>query len=562
MQVGAHGGVGGAKVGGGMGMKVELVEENDDGEDFAVSKRRYRGTDWYLIKTANDKKFYYHAGTNASTWEKPLDLPKKGDNEVNGNHEVEVGGSGLDGQGKEEERSESSDDSSDEEEEEGGKELTPAQQLLKAVSDFEALLAEKKIRSFTPWEKALPLLIQDRRFTALPMGDRRRMYDVYMKKLVETERVEKKDELKTKMGAFKEVVESHAHLIEEGTNLNDFLLMRDERGTRIRYLPATKALDTPNLLVAFNSAADPIKKRRREGKARVEQGVVSLLTESGVEGHARWEEWEKNVMRKVKEIENEGYRMSRAEAEALFRQHCASIRHRKDERQLKREREEDILRQREKAVRREMMRDEKERERTREKVAREEAEMILEGLFAERIQTVAIDFDQALSIVKKDVRYTSAMDMLSEAEKEAVLNRRLRKLKKEAVASFHRILQRLTEGEFWLPFSSVRSSLDGVLKKEQDMTREEMARAIAMKAPRLTLPSSEWEGAYSEWVEVEEKAAKAALFNLLDEKRVVSRQDIEKIGSLVKGDPRYRRLDGMAEVRERWVEEALAGRRQ
>jgi hypothetical protein len=124
---------------------------------------------------------------------------------------------------------------------------------------MKSLLREKNISPFAQWEKELPKLAFDPRFTVLPLVERKIVFESFVKNRLEEQRLEKRAALKAKQDAFHQLLDEE---LAKGTIQP--LISFEEAKRILRNDPRALGLDIKEREAIFKEKMAPLRKAAEE----------------------------------------------------------------------------------------------------------------------------------------------------------------------------------------------------------------------------------------------------------------------------------------------------------
>eukprot|EP00096_Caligus_rogercresseyi_P010706 TRINITY_DN3996_c0_g1_i5.p1 TRINITY_DN3996_c0_g1~~TRINITY_DN3996_c0_g1_i5.p1 ORF type:complete len:1041 (+),score=429.16 TRINITY_DN3996_c0_g1_i5:114-3236(+) len=167
--------------------------------------------------------------------------------------------------------------------------LVPLETRMKHFRD---LLTEKEISAFSTWEKELHKIVFDPRYLLLTSKERKQVFDKYVKERADEERREKKNRLREKREAFKELLKDAK--IHGKSSYSDF---SGRHGKDERYRGIEKSRERESL---FNEFIIDVRRREKEERAAkrevTRKDFFSLLRScSSIDRHSYWSDAKKSI---------------------------------------------------------------------------------------------------------------------------------------------------------------------------------------------------------------------------------------------------------------------------
>ncbi|GMK59574.1 hypothetical protein CspeluHIS016_0801800 [Cutaneotrichosporon spelunceum] len=421
-----------------------------------------------------------------------------------------------------------------------------------------ALLMEKEISPFAPWEQALPLFINDPRYVLLPsMKERRDVYEEYC-------RTVRTDPEKDYRALMREEVTSTR------TRFDDFRrkFKKDRRFWSF-------GRDDREREKAFKVHLRELGERKRADAERAEKDFLELLSEADIAPNEEWSQAKKAVSHDPR-YDAVGSSSLRAE---LFATHLKKLatevdRNPEDAATLrareKKERQEASLAQRQNAVRAHQAVIGEEANKARRSAGREEGERLFGSLLVDVVRSDTT-WEDILPILQQDRRFTHPA--LRDGDRRRLFEghvERIRETKADALSSL------------FAQHATLETSFADIYEKIAD-------DALVQ---RLGLGAGALEERFSAWRHAREAAARAEFYDLLRENNFVDfwgrmrnkvldeaatkvkqdedeveegmdvttlakQVDLAEIKTILRRDQRYRQFDHVADQREMWLREYL-----
>lgn len=420
----------------------------------------------------------------------------------------------------------------------------PNEEQQQQIEQFKDMLREKKLTPFSKWDKELPRLCVDPRFKVLPRhGDRRAVFEAYVKNILNEERAAKRARAQAAKEGFERLLEEVRATLTADTKWSDFE-RTVEADPRFKAMGETSA-DRKERRALFDAAVAPLRQAKEKGAQEAHRAFWELLEETpDIVPDSRWSK----VKRLLEGDPRYGAVGSSHEREELFGEYLGSISDAVRKRQRMASAEE-RLKEREREVRRRREKEEREMDEQRSKVRLEEAVAHFEALLSERVKHHDASWRESKPALSGDRRYSSPL--LTSEQKEALFRKHLQKLMTDRLVQFKGLLaetEKIHMASSW-----------------------EDARELIQDDPRWSrVPDdSERKKLFLEHVrELHERATQDFLM-LLDETNketmaisaTTTVADWPKIEHLVRGDKRYRTFSVRPEERVRLLEAYIAGDR-
>lgn len=158
------------------------------------------------------------------------------------------------------------------------------------MSQFRALLEEKKISAFSTWEKELHKIVFDPRYLLLTSKERKQVFEKYVKERADEERKERKQKAKEVKDKFRELLEE-----SELNSKSSFSEFTKENGKDPRFKAVEKSRDREDL---FKDFLVDMKKREKEEKEEkrksIKKDFKAMMKECDeIDHHSRWSDIKK-----------------------------------------------------------------------------------------------------------------------------------------------------------------------------------------------------------------------------------------------------------------------------
>ncbi|XP_074273616.1 pre-mRNA-processing protein 40C isoform X2 [Silene latifolia] len=369
--------------------------------------------------------------------------------EINGTKTIEATVKGLQSDGGKEKQRDCedgnmSDLSSDSEDEDSG----PTKE--ERVRQFKEMLKDRGVAPFSKWDKELPKIVFDPRFKAIPTyGERRSLFDHYVRTRAEEERKEKRAAQKAAVEGFKQLLEEAKEGFDVSTDYHTF---KKTWGNDPRF----EALERKEREAFLNERLFALKKVAEE-KAQAERTAIitnfkSMLRErEDITSSSRWS--------KVKDVIREDARykaVKHEEREAVFNEYISELKATDDEAEKSKRREQEKLKEREREMRKRKERDEQEVERVRSKVQRKEAVASYQALLVEKIKDPQASWTESKTKIEKDPQGRASNPELDESDLEKLFREHVKMLYERCAHNFKALL-----AEVITPEAALRETEDG-----------------------------------------------------------------------------------------------------
>lgn len=514
------------------------------------------GTEWVVVRTDDDKTFFFHSKTKKSFWNTPDELkgvaipeprpedriePKKAeepviekrvadDNEDPIAKRLRLGGASP----------------TLEEMQYATGILKPVPVKEQPISDampedalfldpherlliFIEMLRDKKISAFSSWENELPKLQADSRFTFLPPKERRPVFDDFLRSKVEEEKVERRQKLaKTK--------ELFMNMLAEVklTKTSTFSEFAEKCKHDYRYKAIEKMIEREQLF--------------KEHMANVRKGIVAVVTkqpETAKEAYLsllKEQKLEKgSSWRKTKEIIQTDPRYQAvekdSEREKVFRDFVVALGKSK----------EDAIKQREEEVRRERQEVLKDMDYGLEQLRQDDAVQLYKSLLVEYVKSTDTSFREASRAMHSDVRYDTVSNGLSREDRERVYTEHRDELKSKRRKAFQALIDEN-------PYITLTSSWEEARDLIQDDPRFErfghddagrLSEFKAYQKDRIETAKTQFRHLLYETKSITHKT----LDTIRDPSNPERKNHLKEILQALENDKRYHVLEGLADDR-------------
>lgn len=470
-------------------------------------------------------------------------------------------------------------------EEEAAKKVFSASQAVKVAPEegralFKALLYEKNISPFSPWELALPQFVNDPRYVLLgSMKERRDAYEEYCREAGRARRlnkpvpvaVEKADPERDFRALMREEVTSTR------TRFDDF--RRKHKKDRRFY---SFGRDDREREKAFKVHLRELGERKRADADRAEADFYELLKETrGVVSTSEWAVVKKDISGDAR-YDAVGSSSLRAE---LFANYLKKIGEevvdetpeQAAERKLRerKEKQEASLKDRASKVRDQQAKVSEDVDKSRAGAGKEEGERLFGSLLVDVVRDHEMTWQDALPILRQDGRY--AHPSLREGDKRRLFENHMARLganKSNALSALFASASPSLDTRFDEVYAKISEDpLVVRLGLGPDTLRERYdtwakGRDVTARAELNTLLA---ENSFVEfWGKMRKKTLDEAAAKIKDEDIesgdeeaeadiiALARQvDLDEIKTILRRDKRYRQFDHIPEERERWIREYL-----
>ncbi|CAG8455595.1 11474_t:CDS:10 [Ambispora leptoticha] len=577
--------------------KEKKKKEKAKGKNVFIP-RQIGETSWYIVKTTEGNEFYYNSDTKQSVWEVPeevadevkkikeQELIEQSKVSENGGSKRKINETEEDNAGEDpslkkargtEEGHEGTELTADdiayqlqfmeEEELDGTEEAENNHDINTRIEgeNFNSLLKDMNVSPFAVWEKELPRIIHDPRYTIIStLKQRKEIFDEYCKEKVVEMRAEKKKKAKTRSAQeeFEKLLEDEVSL---GTHWDDFR-RKFKRDPRFKGYDNEKDKEK-KFREHVKYLKDKEAKKRKAQQKRAEKEFIELLQETReIQYDSSW--------RKVKRIIDEDHRYEALESEdreRLFREYCRKLEAEDEEEMAKREeerkqkerktREEASLRKREAEVRRELSFHNRSKDLVKKTALHDEAVLEFQGLLIDMIRSHQVTWEEKRPELERDPRFHN--ESLALADKISLFEDHLTDIYQKRLKAYHELLdQHVKLDTTWVELQSiVKDDPRAVRLSKQESVLEPLFEKYLES--RIQKATAEFKQLLHEnqFVEYRARMVKLSEDGATDEtgagKEKAPGLTIEEIHDVLKDDQRYLILNPMPELRETIIKEYL-----
>lgn len=503
--------------------KLEKLKVQD--KTRPVSSTPVEGTPWCVVWTGDGRVFFFKPSTRTSVWEKPDDLKGRSDVDKMVSNPPEVVQALKSAESPTKKSKSDSDKSSQDSSINSKNDVESKVNLMKdsameaelraareravvpletRITQFREMLSEKEVSAFSTWEKELHKIVFDPRYLLLTSKERKQVFEKYVKERADEERQEKRNKMKMRREAFRQLMEE-ANLSTK-TSYNEFSSKncKDER-----YKNIEKSREREGL---FNEYMIELRKQEKEEKAlRREQArkqFIELLKEhSEIDRHTRWPEIKKKLdhdsrykavdsstlredyfidyirilkderkkekerehkekdkhshkrdKRDKEEKESSSTKTDSKQDEKSPEKQKEELRDTKESKDSKEARIEASLKEREKEVQRTLAVHLKHRENEREQHKHDEAVVHFNALLADLVRSNDMSWKEAKRQLRKDSRY-ELLDPLDSEEKEKLYKVHVEELSKRKKEKFREMLNEISNLNLDSSWKEIRKSI-------------------------------------------------------------------------------------------------------
>ncbi|CAG8636049.1 6000_t:CDS:10, partial [Acaulospora morrowiae] len=424
------------------------------------------------------------------------------------------------------------------------------------ASRFKSLLREMEVSPFAMWEKELPRIIHDSRYTLIPtLKQKKELFDEFCKERVIELRAEKKKVLSEK--------DEYLKLLEEETSYRshwDSFRSSFKRDPRFKNFSEDKEREK-----LFRKHVKDLKEkeaeRKREQQKKAVEDFMKLLRETReIESDSSW--------RRVKRLIDDDPRyeaiQSSTQREELFREYCKKLeaedveemaRKEQERKQRERkEREEESLRNREAQVRNERKNQYYDRNMVKKKMMREESIREFRTLLIDLVRTHETIWESKKSDLARDHRFNG--EGLEDADRERLFNEHIDGIYQNRLKSYNQLLEKHVKLDTtWLEvYPIVKEDPRAVrLSKDEAQLEKLFNDHMKMKLERVKeefrdlLKENQFVEYRARMVQLSENGAKDETGA---EKEKARKLTLEEIHDVLKDDTRFLILNNMPEVRD------------
>ncbi|KAI9209178.1 uncharacterized protein BJ171DRAFT_110739 [Polychytrium aggregatum] len=344
---------------------------------------------------------------------------------------------------------------------------------------FMSLLRDLDISPFSTWEKELPKIIHDDRYTVLPtLKERRQTFENYCKVRVVEIREERKTQAKDSKESFLKLLQEHCSY----RSTFDEFQRKHKRDPRFSGVDAKEreSLFKDHIKALRDSELDRKRQETKEAKDR----FMELLRDTDEIRHDS--EWYK-VKRLIQDDRRYQGVLAMHEREAYFQEYIKELvaadetlrvkKEKEAKERQRREREEASLREREAQVRRERGRFERERREQLSTLRRDEAIQLFKGILTDSIRSHKTHWSDKVTALERDPRYQQISRALPERDQKEMFYDHLDAIFQKRLQSFHRLLEETIKySTLTLPFAEllpmIRNGSETERLELQDLEKE------------------------------------------------------------------------------------------
>ncbi|GAQ86364.1 Pre-mRNA-processing protein [Klebsormidium nitens] len=401
-----------------------------------VAWERIDGTDWHLVTTNLDSKYYYNTTTQETSWQVPAAVAeqrqKKAEeasvpDRANGESAVGTIKKKLHEEDAIAEVGKETPPEKDGKDEEGNGAEQKQSEKEKLAADFKEMLKEKKVPPFAKWDKELPKIFADPRFKAIATtAERRALFDRYVKTRAEEERLEKREALRAAMNGFRELLDEVAEELDHTVTYADFETMKGDD-------PRFKALEKKERETLLNERIAPLRKAEEERLRKEREAAVTafheLLAEKGANETTKWATLKEEVR------EDPRYKaVARNEREQVFNDFLAKWKGGKESEV------EEKLKAHEREARKRKEREEEELERIRTKARQKDALDSYKAILAQKVKEADATWADWRRRIEKEAEEKQVTPHLEAKELEHLFKEHVRGIMDACVRDYKRLL--------------------------------------------------------------------------------------------------------------------------
>ncbi|KAF0479044.1 peptide-binding protein [Gigaspora margarita] len=441
-------------------------------------------------------------------------------------------------------------------------ELSPEERMLM----FKSLLRDMDVSPFAMWEKELPRIIHDPRYTLIPtLKQRKELFDEYCKERVVEVRAEKLNKAKDLTAK-----DEYLKLLEEETSHRshwDSFRKRFKKDPRFKNFSDDKEREK-----VFRKHIHELKEveaeRKRIQQKKAQEDFMKLLREMReIKPDSSW--------RKVKRLIDDDPRyvavQSSSLREELFREYCQKL-EAEDEEEMARkenerkqrerkEREEASLKNREAQVRSERRYQNYDRNSAKRKAMRVKSILAFQTLLTDLVRTHEVTWDGKKHNLEQDPRFYG--EGLEDIDRERLFNEHIGEIYQKRLKSYHQLLsEHVKLDTTWIEIQPIiKEDPRAVRLSKNEALLEELFDKFLAKEIEIAkneflelLKENQFIEYRTRMVQLSENGAKDETGA---EKEKVRGLTNEEIHDVLKDDNRYLVLNHMPEVRDELITEYL-----
>ncbi|RIB30810.1 hypothetical protein C2G38_1948122 [Gigaspora rosea] len=429
---------------------------------------------------------------------------------------------------------------------------------------FKSLLRDMDVSPFAMWEKELPRIIHDPRYTLIPtLKQRKELFDEYCKERVVEVRAEKINKAKDLTAK-----DEYLSLLEEETSHRshwDSFRKRFKKDPRFKNFSDDKERER-----VFRKHIHELKEveaeRKRIQQKKAQEDFMKLLREMReIKPDSSW--------RKVKRLIDDDPRyvavQSSSLREELFREYCQKLEAedeeemtRKENERKQRERKERYsLKNREAQVRGERRYQNYDRNAAKRKAMRVKSILAFQTLLTDLVRTHEVTWDGKKHSLEQDPRFYG--EGLEDNDKERLFNEHIGEIYQKRLKSYHQLLsEHVKLDTTWIEIQpTIKEDPRAVRLSKNEALLEELfdkylAREIenAKKEFLELLKENQFIEYRTRMVQLSENGAKDETGAEKEKVRGLTKEEIHDV---LKDDNRYLVLSHMPEVRDELITEYL-----
>ncbi|CAK8689189.1 unnamed protein product [Clavelina lepadiformis] len=529
---------------------AELTEEEKaKQQQRPVATKPVSGTPWCVVWTGDEKVFFFNPTTRLSMWERPEELrdridvdqiladpphKRKREAEVKMEESTET-----DANNDQPTKKKKKKDIALKKEQEMEKKAERERSLVPLetrMQQFREMLLERQVSAFSTWEKEIPKIVFDSRYTLLSAKERKQVFDEFVKTRAEEERKEKKALLLKAREEFKSLL---GEVNSSGKMGFSEFAARYSRDARFRAVDKMKERES-----LFNEFLNESRKKKedeiRNKAEKIKSNFFTMMEERKIEKYPRWSRAKDKMGDDSRYLTVE----SSYQREQWFNEYITSKTSKKSENDdaERKRRAKESMKARQEQVDREKALRSREIDSERQKHRLDEAVQHFKALLADMVRITDNSWSDTRRLLKKDNRWDLA-SLLTRDDKERYFLSHIESLKKKKRSSFKQLLE---------DTPSITLT-----------TRWKEAKKQIKHDPRYTKFSSsdrKREHEFDDFIKEKFVEAKNEFRNLLQECKLISHktknllksnpQHKKEIVAVLENDKRYLILDCVASERE------------
>ncbi|CAG8508885.1 10946_t:CDS:10 [Diversispora eburnea] len=568
-------------------------------KEKAKEKKPIPNTKWSLVMTTEGNEFYFNSETKKSVWEIPEEISElvkqmkeQMKEQATKDNQKSHDKAGIKRKAEDDDESKDiayqlqfmedqdqellsetgSGDSHDQlimneegfQQQDKGKEVNFS--LEERIIMFKSLLRDVDVSPYSIWEKELPRIIHDSRYTLIPtLKQKKEIYDEFCKERAKELRIEKNNKIKNLSAK-----DEYLKLLEEETTYRshwDSFKTNSKRDPRFKNFGDDKEKEK-----LFRKYVRDLKEkeaeRKRENQKKADDDFRELLSETrGIKYDSSW----RRVKRIIESDPRYAAVQSATQREELFRKYCKKLEAEDEEEMARREqerkqrerkaREEESLRNREAQVRNERRIQNYDRNSTKKRLLREESIREFQTLLVDLVRTHEITWESKKSDLARDHRYNG--EGLEDFDRERLFNEYIDNIYIKCVKEYYQLLDKHVKLDTtWLEiYPIVKDDRRAVkLSKSEDKLEKLFDDYMKMRIEKAKeeflqlLKENQFLEYRARMVRLSENGAKDETGA---EKEKARELKLEEIHDVLKDDTRFLALNHMPEERDEFINEYL-----